>query len=153
MRGARLTLTLDSPTDVPSTDSLLIMKSPARRVQNGSAGRPTRTSAKCRDMKLDLISFPLEVQKILYCPHQDPTDSNFLGTPQKDCFKGNPKGLNFYFLVIWWGKSMNTSSEDVFRYIFGECNFILWMFIGLQENSNIKMEHTPDPQGKDFHIP
>ena len=31
--------------------------------------------------------------------------SNFLGTPGEDYFKGNPKGLNFYFLVIWWGKS------------------------------------------------
>ena len=31
--------------------------------------------------------------------------SNFLGTPVEDYFKGNPKSLNFYFLVIWWGKS------------------------------------------------
>ena len=31
--------------------------------------------------------------------------SNFLGTPGEDYFKGNPKSLNFYFLVIWWGKS------------------------------------------------
>ncbi len=30
--------------------------------------------------------------------------SNFLGTPGEDYFKGNPKSLNFYFLVIWWGK-------------------------------------------------
>ena len=30
--------------------------------------------------------------------------SNFLGTPGEDYFKGNPKRLNFYFLVIWWGK-------------------------------------------------
>ena len=29
--------------------------------------------------------------------------SNFLGTPGEDYFKGNPKSLNFYFLVIWWG--------------------------------------------------
>ncbi len=29
---------------------------------------------------------------------------NFLGTPGEDYFKGNPKSLNFYFLVIWWGK-------------------------------------------------
>ena len=40
----------------------------------------------------------------IFCPHQDPTDSNFLGTPGEDYFKGNPKSLNFYFLVIWWGK-------------------------------------------------
>ena len=40
------------------------------------------------------------------CPHQDPTDSNFLGTPGEDYFKGNPKSLNFYFLVIWWGKEI-----------------------------------------------
>ena len=40
------------------------------------------------------------------CPHQDPTDSNFLGTPWEDYFKGNPKSLNFYFLVIWWGKKL-----------------------------------------------
>ena len=33
--------------------------------------------------------------------------SNFLGTPGEDYLKGNPKSLNFYFLVIWWGKSMN----------------------------------------------
>ena len=32
--------------------------------------------------------------------------SNFLGTPGEDYFKGNPKSLNFYFLVIWWGKSL-----------------------------------------------
>ncbi len=31
--------------------------------------------------------------------------SNFLGTPGEDYFKGNPKSLNFYFLVIWWGKA------------------------------------------------
>ncbi len=31
--------------------------------------------------------------------------SNFLGTPGEDYFKGNPKSLNFYFLVIWWDKS------------------------------------------------
>ena len=30
--------------------------------------------------------------------------SNFLGTPGEDYFKGNPKSLNFFFLVIWWGK-------------------------------------------------
>ncbi len=30
--------------------------------------------------------------------------SNFLGAPGEDYFKGNPKSLNFYFLVIWWGK-------------------------------------------------
>ena len=30
--------------------------------------------------------------------------SNFLGTPGEDYFNGNPKSLNFYFLVIWWGK-------------------------------------------------
>ena len=30
--------------------------------------------------------------------------SNFLGTRGEDYFKGNPKSLNFYFLVIWWGK-------------------------------------------------
>ena len=30
--------------------------------------------------------------------------SNFLGTPGEDYFKGNPKSLSFYFLVIWWGK-------------------------------------------------
>ena len=30
--------------------------------------------------------------------------SNFLGTPGEDYFKGNPKSLNFYFLVVWWGK-------------------------------------------------
>ena len=29
--------------------------------------------------------------------------SNFLGTPGEDYFKGNPKSLNVYFLVIWWG--------------------------------------------------
>ena len=33
--------------------------------------------------------------------------SNFLGTPGEDYFKGNPKSLNFYFLVIWWGKFMS----------------------------------------------
>ncbi len=32
--------------------------------------------------------------------------SNFLGTPGEDYFKGNPKSLNFYFLVIWWGKKL-----------------------------------------------
>ncbi len=32
--------------------------------------------------------------------------SNFLGTPGEDYFKGNPKSLNFYFLVIWWGKEV-----------------------------------------------
>ena len=32
--------------------------------------------------------------------------SNFLGTSGEDYFKGNPKSLNFYFLVIWWGKIM-----------------------------------------------
>ena len=30
--------------------------------------------------------------------------SNCLGTPGEDYFKGNPKSLNFSFLVIWWGK-------------------------------------------------
>ena len=30
--------------------------------------------------------------------------SNFLGTPGEDYLKGNPKSLNCYFLVIWWGK-------------------------------------------------
>ena len=33
--------------------------------------------------------------------------SNFLGTPGEDYFKGNPKSLNFYFLVIWWGKDIH----------------------------------------------
>ena len=33
--------------------------------------------------------------------------SNFLGTPGEDYFKGNPKSLNFYFLVIWWGKDVS----------------------------------------------
>ena len=33
--------------------------------------------------------------------------SNFLGIPGEDYFKGNPKSLNFYFLVIWWGKHSN----------------------------------------------
>ena len=37
--------------------------------------------------------------------------SNFLGTPGEDYFKGNPKSLNFYFLVIWWGKT-RMSEED-----------------------------------------
>ena len=39
--------------------------------------------------------------------HQDPTNSNFLGTPGEDYFKGNPKSLNLYFLVIWWGKMVS----------------------------------------------
>ncbi len=30
--------------------------------------------------------------------------SNFFGTPGEDYFQGNQKSLNFYFLVIWWGK-------------------------------------------------
>ena len=36
--------------------------------------------------------------------------SNFLRTPGEDYFKGNPKSLNFYFLVIWWGK-MNLANR------------------------------------------
>ena len=50
----------------------------------------------------------LNVQvNIPYMYHPVPTKtqlSNFLGTPGEDYFKGNPKSLNFYFLVIWWGK-------------------------------------------------
>ena len=37
-----------------------------------------------------------------YCPHQDLTFKLF-GNLGEDYFKGNPKSLNFYFLVIWWG--------------------------------------------------
>ncbi len=42
---------------------------------------------------LNLITYPTKTQL-----------SNFLGTPGEDYLKGNPKSLNFYFLVIWWGK-------------------------------------------------
>ena len=35
-------------------------------------------------------------------PHQDPTFKLFGNPLKKDYFKGNPKSLNFYFLVIWW---------------------------------------------------
>ena len=45
--------------------------------------------------------------------HSVPTKtqlSNFLGTPGEDYFKGNPKSLNFYFLVIWWGKHLLTTN-------------------------------------------
>ena len=44
-----------------------------------------------------------EVSKWLAVPTKTQL-SNFLGTPGEDYFKGNPKSLNFYFLVIWWGK-------------------------------------------------
>lgn len=37
--------------------------------------------------------------------------SIFLGTPGEDYFKGNPKSLNFYFLVIWWGVRATSSME------------------------------------------
>ena len=37
--------------------------------------------------------------------------SNFLGTPGEDYFKGNPKSLNFYFLVIWWGKQIKQENH------------------------------------------
>ena len=32
--------------------------------------------------------------------------SNSLGTPGEDYFKGHPKSLNSYFLVVWWGKGL-----------------------------------------------
>ena len=41
-----------------------------------------------------------------------PQLSNFLGTPGERLFYfGNPKSLNFDFLVIWWGKE----KKGVFR--------------------------------------
>ena len=39
----------------------------------------------------------------IYCPNKDPTFKRF-GNPGEDYLKGNPKSLNFYFLVIWWSK-------------------------------------------------
>ena len=39
--------------------------------------------------------------------------SNFLGTPGEDYFKGTPKSLIFYFLVIWWGKNCCISEIDM----------------------------------------
>ena len=40
--------------------------------------------------------------------------SNFLGTPGEDYFNGNPKSLNFYFLVIWWGKGIFALQNALF---------------------------------------
>lgn len=37
--------------------------------------------------------------------------SNFLGTSGEDYFEGNLKSLNFYSLVIWWGKPTLTSTK------------------------------------------
>ena len=49
--------------------------------------------------------------------------SNFLGTPGEDYFKGNPKSLNFYFLVIWWGKFINSkTSQGSINYQLIPCN-------------------------------
>ncbi len=47
-----------------------------------------------------------------YCPHQDLTFKLF-GNPGEDYFKGNPKSLNFYFLVIWWGKNIFKSLKSM----------------------------------------
>ena len=43
--------------------------------------------------------------------------SNFLGTPGEDYFKGNPKSLKFYFLVIWWGKTYFKSNEQTLQLV------------------------------------
>ena len=62
----------------------------------------------------------MSVLKNPSCPHQDPTFKLF-GTPGEDYFKGNPKSLNFYFLVIWWGKLMNEHGPRV-----KDLKFIAW---------------------------
>ncbi len=46
--------------------------------------------------------------------------SNFLETPGEDYFKGNPKSLNFYFLVIWWGKYCFRKNHHVFFVCFSD---------------------------------
>ena len=57
--------------------------------------------------------------------------SNFLRTPGEDYFKGNPKSLNFYFLVIWWGKLVIQCvffSSRIFSF-FGPVSDVLFFFV------------------------
>ena len=52
------------------------------------------------------------IQFLMECTVPTKTQlSNFLRTPGEDYLKGNPKSLNFYFLVIWWGKCMFQRSD------------------------------------------
>ena len=62
--------------------------------------------------------------------------SNFLGTPGEDYFKGNPKSLNFYFLVIWWGKT-----------IWKKTMLPTWSL-----TASLPLKSSRNPKGKD-HLP
>ena len=77
-------------------------------------------------------------------PHQDPT-FKLLGTPGEDYFKGNPKSLNFYFLVIWWGKNMFFSLA-----IPGELelqmNFLLFLSFFFGEGGGMGGGEAPNPK-------
>ena len=53
---------------------------------------------------VDSTTFSKQIYRIIVPVPTKTQLSNFLGTPGEDYFKGNPKSLNFYFLVIWWGK-------------------------------------------------
>ena len=64
--------------------------------------------------------------------------SSFLGTPGEDYFKGNPKSLNFYFLVIWWGKKF-------YKYVY---------FLKLERERGIHLdfnEKIPDQTATRWH--
>ena len=74
----------------------------------GAAWRVEGCETKVGDVKL-LSKFRAEMLAVWHFSlnFAVPTKtqlSNFLGTSGEDYFKGNPKSLNFYFLVIWWGK-------------------------------------------------
>ena len=74
-------------------------------LQTGSAVYPQNRGASYESFQ-DLVTWIWFVKEFSI-----PTKtqlSNFLGTPGEDYFKGNPKSLNFYFLVIWWGKGSLT---------------------------------------------
>ena len=75
-----------------------------------------------------------------YCPHQDLTFKLF-GNPGEDYFKGNPKSLNFYFLVIWWGKNIFLKLE---KYDGGK-RFTLSCRHSFSETRNVDEDILPVP--------
>ena len=68
--------------------------------------------AKGKWERSDVSWGELELEQNLSVPTKTQL-SNFLGTPGEDYFKGKPKSLNFYFLVIWWGKLWKLASFDM----------------------------------------
>ena len=55
--------------------------------------------------------------------------SNFLGSLGENYFKRNPKSLNFYFVVIWWGNwwGVGFFFLEMATYVFNYLQFLGWV--------------------------